>query len=320
MKHLFIVNPVAGHHDRTAEMREKVPPLFGSPEQYEIYTTSAPGDGEAKVRREALSGQELRIYAVGGDGTLNECVNGAYGCPNAAVTLYPGGTGNDFVRMFGPEKQRLYDLGELVNGEVRRLDLIECCGRLGVNICSVGIDARVGTQVHEYSRLPLLGGSAAYICSAVVNFCRGVGQPMSVSFGDESLSGSVALVCACNGRYYGGGWCPVPEARPDDGVLDFLVVRNAGRAKLLTLIPRYASGKYRQIPEKYISHYRGTELRISSPEELCVNVDGERLSACELSFRLIPAAVNFIFPRDMEFFKFNSQKYGDILRKSNISL
>ncbi|MCE6983484.1 lipid kinase, partial [Pseudomonas frederiksbergensis] len=89
------------------------------------------------------------VYACGGDGTLNECVNGAVGHDNVAVTHFPCGTGNDFIKMFGEEKDRFFDLSDLVRGEVRPLDVMECCGRYAVNICSVGIDARIGTEVHQ---------------------------------------------------------------------------------------------------------------------------------------------------------------------------
>ena len=320
MRHLFIVNPVAGGRDRTREIRAQAEAIFAEGGNYEVYTTTAPGDAVEKIRREASRNACLRVYAVGGDGTLNECVQGAAGLENTAVGLCPGGTGNDFARMFGSERRRLEDLHALTQGEVRPLDLIGCCGRYGINICSVGIDARIGTQVHDYPRVPLLGGAGPYLCSAVVNFCRGVEQPMELHFGSRSLSGNVALVCACNGRYYGGGWQPVPEARPDDGLLDFIIVHNISRMRLLSLAPAYAGGRYRSIPEKYLIHHRGTELHIESPESLSVNIDGELAVSHSVDFRVIPGGVNFIFPREMEFFKSSPSEYQDILSKSKISL
>ncbi len=126
------------------------------------------------IRETAADGAELRVYACGGDGTLNECVNGAAGLPNTAVTHFPCGTGNDFIRMFDNEKSRFYDLTELINGEVRPLDVIKCNDRYAINICSLGIDARVGTDVHKYSGLPLVGGAAGYVVSLAVNYVKGV--------------------------------------------------------------------------------------------------------------------------------------------------
>ena len=139
MKHLFIVNPVAGGKDRHEYVAEQARlALEGSADAYEVYITTAPMDACAKIKAEAASGEELRVYACGGDGTLNECVNGAVGHDNVAVTHFPCGTGNDFIKMFGEEKDRFFDLSDLVRGEVRPLDVMECCGRYAVNICSVG--------------------------------------------------------------------------------------------------------------------------------------------------------------------------------------
>lgn len=129
MKHLFIVNPVAGGKDRREYVAEQARlALEGSEDAYELYVTTAPMDACAKIAAEAASGEELRVYACGGDGTLNECVNGAAGRSNVAVTHFPCGTGNDFIKMFGEEKTRFSDLADLVHGEVRPFDIIECAG------------------------------------------------------------------------------------------------------------------------------------------------------------------------------------------------
>ena len=174
MKHLFIVNPVAGGKDRREYVTEQARrALEGSEDAYEVYVTTAPMDACAKIAAEAASGEELRVYACGGDGTLNECVNGAVGHANVAVTHFPCGTGNDFIKMFGEEKERFFDLAELVRGEVRPLDVMECCGRYAINICSVGIDARIGTEVHQYHD--------SYVLSAVANLFKGIAQPLTPS-------------------------------------------------------------------------------------------------------------------------------------------
>lgn len=204
MKHLFIVNPVAGGKDRREYVAEQARrALEGSEDAYEVYVTTAPMDACAKIAAEAASGEELRVYACGGDGTLNECVNGAAGRSNVAVTHFPCGTGNDFIKMFGEEKARFSDLADLVHGEVRPFDIIECCGRYALNICSVGIDARIGTEVHQYHD--------SYIFSAVANLFKGIAQPLTVRGCGMEYSGGTSLICACNGRFYGGGFNPIPR-------------------------------------------------------------------------------------------------------------
>ncbi len=303
MKHLFIVNPIAGGRDRTQEVTAQVEAAFaGRSESFEVYTTTAPMDACRKIEAEAASGDALRVYACGGDGTLNECVCGAAGRGNVAVTHFPGGTGNDFVRCFGAEKDRFRDLEALLGGEVRQLDVIDCNGRKSINICSVGIDARIGTEVHKYSSLPLLGGKASYITSAAVNLIKGVRQPLRVRCGGRIWEGDMSLICVCNGSYYGGGFHPVPEARPDDGILDFLIVKGVSRLGFVRLVGAYAKGKYAAMPD-FITHVRGSSIEIDSDEELAVNVDGEAIYGKTVRIRLEKGAVNFIVPKDMEFFR-----------------
>ena len=304
MKHLFIVNPVAGGRDRTQEVAAAVALAFsaGRDGDYEIYTTTAPMDATRKIEAEAARGDELRVYACGGDGTLNECVCGAVGHENVAVTHYPGGTGNDFVRCFGEEKDRFRDLDALLDGEVRKLDAIDCNGRYAINICSVGIDARIGIDVHKYSKLPLIGGAAGYVTSTAVNLVKGVKRPLRVRCGGKLYYGDMSLICACNGSYYGGGFHPVPEARPDDGVLDFLIVKGVSRLSFVKLVGAYAKGKYAEMP-KVITHVRGDSIEIESETELGINVDGEAVFGKTVCIRILPGAVNFLVPRDMAFFR-----------------
>ena len=130
MKHLFIVNPIAGGKDHTCEVRAKVENAFKTrDDEFEIYVTRAPMDATEKIKAEAATGAELRVYACGGDGTFNECVCGAAQMPNVALCPFPTGTGNDFCRMFGDESELYRDLYALLDGSVRPIDLIDCNGR-----------------------------------------------------------------------------------------------------------------------------------------------------------------------------------------------
>lgn len=303
MKHLFIVNPVAGGKDRSAEITAQAEQaLLESGVAFEVYVTKAPMDACEKIRTEAATGEDLRVYACGGDGTLNECVNGAVGLENVAVTHFPCGTGNDFIKMFGDEKERFFHLEELIDGEVRPFDVIECCGRYSINICSVGVDARIGTDVHKYSHIPVIGGATGYIVSTVVNLVKGVTQKLAVRGCGMEYEGGTTLICACNGQFYGGGFNPVPEARPDTGVLDYLVVKDVTRVQFASLVGKYAKGRWRELPQKFITHLTGTHLEIEGDEDMVVNIDGEALYSKRVNFDVCPGGVNFIVPRDMAFF------------------
>lgn len=302
MKHLFIVNPIAGGRDRTEAVRLRVEELFRNrSDKYEIYVTRAAMDAPEKIRREAAKGEDLRIYACGGDGTFNECVWGAAGLDNAAVCPYPTGTGNDFCRMFGDEQGLYRDLSALVEGWEHPIDLIECNGRYSANICSVGIDARIGTQVHNYSKIPLIGGATGYVVSTVVNIIKGISRNMRIRSGDFYAQGKHTLVCACNGRFYGGGFNPSLDARPDDGIMDVFIVKEVGLFTLARLIGMYAKGRADEMPE-YATHLRTDRIDISFDEDNVINIDGEAVFAREVSMRLIPGAVRLVVPRGLTFF------------------
>ena len=105
MKHIFIINPAAGKADKTAEYTAKITAACEGLD-YEILLTQAPGDATRMAREAAETGREVRLYACGGDGTLNEVVAGAAGYDNAAVTCYVGGSGNDFVKIFDDRDAR----------------------------------------------------------------------------------------------------------------------------------------------------------------------------------------------------------------------
>jgi len=305
MKHLFIINPVAGgvkgRLEETESMIHAVAENLSDP--YEIYETKAPMDACSKIAGDAASADTLYVYACGGDGTLNECVNGAALRANVAVTQYPCGTGNDFLRMFGQENvQKFRDLKALTAGVVRPLDLIDCNGRYGVNICSVGIDARVGADVHKYSSIPVIGGATGYVVALVVNVIKGVAQRFHITVEDFVFDKEITLACACNGRFYGGGFNPVPDAIPDDGILEYLVIKKVSRLKVAQIVGQYAKGNARRF-DKLVTYVRGGSMKIKGDREFVVNIDGEAIFAEEISFDIVPKGVNFIFPPEMDYLK-----------------
>ena len=304
MKHLFIVNPTAGGKDKTEEVRAKAEAAFARREDpFEIYVTKAPMDATRKIQEEAGKVDHLRVYACGGDGTFNECVCGAALRSNVAVCPFPTGTGNDFCRMFGEEKELFRNLDALLEGEERPIDLLDCNGRYSANICSVGVDARIGTDVHKYSHIPLIGGATGYVVSAIVNMFKGIATPMDITCDDYAVSGKHTLICACNGRYYGGGFNPSLDARPDDGIMDVYIVKKVNLVQFAALIGKYAKGQADELPQ-FIKHIRSTgEVTIRCQKEDVAQLDGEALRAKEFHFRMVPRGLKLIVPKGMYFFE-----------------
>lgn len=294
MRHLFIINPAAGKKGSTARLEALLDRLSVP---HEVAFTEGEGDARNLAREAVEAGEPVRIYACGGDGTLNEVVNGAAGCAHAAVTGVPKGTGNDFLKIFGPGYRELfYDLEALAVGPQVPFDLIDCNGHLGIDVACAGVDARVAAGVHRYKDLPFVSGIGAYILSLGENVLKGIARPMTVRMGDLNwVDKRTSLLCVCNGRHYGGGFMPVPEAMPDDGVLDMLLVREVGLFTLARLAGKYAKGLYRQYPE-LIQDYHGQEVYISAREPVTVVVDGEVMRDTDFTIRLSEKKVNFFYP------------------------
>ncbi len=301
--HLFVVNPTAGDRKYKDAMVCAIESFMAEQgEDYEIYITSGPMDASEKVRREAIKGRELRVYACGGDGTLSECVHGAAGFKNAAVTHYPCGTGNDFVKTFGDDAELFTSLRELTEGESLPLDIVDVNGRRGINIFSVGIDARVGIGADRFKNMPILGNKGAYIFSLLRELPRGISRNLTVTTETgEVISGSFTMVSICNGRYYGGGFNPTGKAKVNDGILDILLVKSVNIFTVARLIGKYAKGQYQSYPQ-YIRYIAGKKLTVEADTEFYVNVDGEALRTRKAQFKIIPGGVNFIFPKHSKFY------------------
>ena len=301
MKHIFIINPAAGKYDRTEEYTEKIEAVCRPRGlDYEICRSNAPGDCRRIAHEAAAAGEEVRLYACGGDGTLNEVINGAVGFDNAAVTHFPGGSGNDMIKMFS-ETAPFFDLERLLDCDEAQFDLIRCNETHSANILSMGIDARIGTEMARYKKLPLLSGHGAYLASTLVNLIKGISQHFVITLEDGTrLDDKFTLICACNGRWYGGGFNPVPDAEPDDGLLEVLVVKKVSILTASRVIGKYKAGQYRQLPE-LISHHRCKSLTIACDKPSVVNVDGEAVFTGEAKITVRPRALRFFYPRGLTY-------------------
>ena len=304
MKHLFIINPAAGKCDRTVTLKHQAEAVFGSRGlDYAIQVSKAPGDCTRLARKAAQEGDDLRIYACGGDGTLNEVINGMAGFDNVSVTHCPSGSGNDFVKIFD-HPEAFTDLERFLDCQEAHFDLIRCQSgdqvRYAGNVCSMGLDARIGTQIGRYRRLPLVSGKGAYALSTVVNVLEGIRRPYIIEMNDQRISGDQTLVCICNGRWYGGSFNPVPDAEPDDGLLDVLLVKPVNLFQVAAVIGKYQKGQYAQYPQ-LIRHFRTDKLRIQCTEQSVVNIDGEALDSLDATFTAVPHALRFFYPTGLQY-------------------
>ena len=298
MKHLFIINPAAGSKNRTDEYSEVIHKVCRARKlSYEIRVSTAPGECARIAREAAETGEELRVYACGGDGTLNEVVAGVAGHDNAAVTVFSGGSGNDFVKLFDDPKA-FFDLHRLMDAEEATFDLIRCNDDIALNICSVGLDARIGTDVSNYKRLPLLHGFRAYIASTVVNVVRGIHEHYVVEINGETIDADQTMICVCNGRFYGGGFNPVPEADPSDGLLEVLLVKKLSRLQVPGVIGKYQAGRYKELPD-LVRHFQTKSVKITCDKPTPINLDGELRWSQVVEMKVAEEKIRFFYPKGL---------------------
>lgn len=299
MEHIFIVNPKSGKKDSTTDIKEYLENNCNNI-KYTIYNTTGVGDAIRYVKERCENKSEsLRFYACGGDGTLNEVVNGMYGYNDVSVSVYPCGTGNDFVKVFGKEN-KFTDIKNIIDGEEQDIDLLEVNGRLCVNICNLGFDAAVSYNMNKFKKWPLVSGKMAYNLGLVYSLIFKMKQKCKVYI-DEKLEfeGNLLLTAAGNGFCCGGGYYCLPRANVFDGIIDTVIVKTMSRFKFVKMVGNYKSGEYVNMP-KYDSvckYYKCHSIKLESEKDIVCGLDGECERTKEVNIRVIPKAVKFIVPK-----------------------
>ncbi len=301
MRHIFIINPSAGGRQNTTAVIGRIETACRQQGvEYDVYLTSHAGHATEIVGAAARAHPDkaLVFYACGGDGTLNEVATGVAGLEREDVTFtaYPIGTGNDYVKMFKGGRDAFLKLEDLLAGTAIDIDYIQSDCGCSINILSVGLDAEVAMRKDRYRFLGT--GLVPYALSAVENVIRGIGKSYSVNVDGEQMDGEYTLIFVGNGRFYGGGFCPVEHSKLGDGLLDVLLVNKVSRLQAASLINKYKNGQYREL-EKYITYRQAKELRIFSKtnDDMCINLDGEIVRSSHLSLRIEPQRLRFVIPR-----------------------
>lgn len=302
MKHIFIINPKAGKKDITPFITQEIKNCLPETD-YEIYLTKGTLDGLNYVKKycQEHMGEELRFYSCGGDGTLNEVTNGAFGFDNVSITCYPSGSGNDFVKYFG-DKESFLNLNNLINGREKIVDLLNLDGRYVLNIFNMGFDADCAMRMIKYKRLPLVSGKGAYILGILVSFLKKLPRKLKVTLDDQIIfDGEGLLGSAANSICYGGGFYCTPYAKVDDGLIDVVVVKKISRLKFINLIKYYKNGTHLNNPKlaPYIIFKQGKKVEIESNKDLYYSIDGEVSSSKKINIEIVPNAIKFVVPANL---------------------
>jgi len=335
MKHIFIMNPAAGKGKAGKVFLPKIiETVKRMGVDYEIHRTMAPGDARhfvkarCEAREEGSNQEELRFYACGGDGTLNEVANGAFGYDLVEIAMIPAGTGNDFPRSFGDLKH-FEDIEKQILGTGRPVDLIRyeavvpnpVTGNLSydldslfdsdpdpivnycINMFNIGLDCNVADLVTKIKEQPLVPGPLAYALGVGIVLGKKEGVNLEIRLDNgEVYDGDLMLVAIGNGNYCGGGFKGVPLAKVDDGLLDVSIVNNISRRTFLSLLGKYRKGTHLEDPvvQSFLTYRKCKRLTIypSNPVKFCT--DGEVSMVGEVTFEIIPGGIKFSVPRGCE--------------------
>lgn len=302
MKHYFITNPAAGKKNSCEILSENINKACNEKGvSFEIYKTTGVGDATAFVRKiceSNESGEELRFYACGGDGTLCEVVSGAVGFPFASVGLIPKGTGNDFVRNF-KNNELFFDFSAQLDASEISLDVLKCNDMYSVNMINIGFDCEVVKKMMKIKRSPLVPSKLAYIFGLLLTFIKKPGVKAKISInGGEETENNLLLTTIANGCYCGGGFHSNPLALLTDGKINTLLVNYIGRLRFLGLVSSYKKGTH-LVPENDDILSSGTYDTIDFTFDgmQSISVDGEiREVDKQLHIEAIHDGLRFLVP------------------------
>ena len=294
MRDIFIINPAAGKEDCTVALTAQIREVYG--DDAKILITTGEGDALLKARREAETGDEVRIFACGGDGTSFEVLNGIVGYENAAIGVIPIGSANDFIKYFGfDSKPRFLDLKKQKNGTLLPIDLIKAGDKYCMNQCCAGLDAQVADFMRGFKRLPFISGPMAYNLAVVKAFLGKIGINMKVTAdGKIFKDGSVLFAVCANAPVYGGGYISAPKAVLNDGLLDCVTIDTVKRIRVPSLLPKYKGGKHEELDVCTMGRCKSFEFECD--REIPVSLDGEIIHTDKFKCEIIEKGINFVLP------------------------
>ncbi len=302
MKHIFVVNPCAGKQDSTTIITQKVEAYASAhPDfDYQIYVTRAAGDATRWTRQWCADHPDtnVRFYACGGDGTLNEVVTGIIGFPNVQVTVHANGSGNDYIKYYD-SLEAFSDIDRLVNGIPHPVDVMKVNDRYSINVCNFGFDAMVCKVGNDVRRKPIIGGKHSYTTGIIKSLFTSRSNYVRMTVDGEPFYDGYMLLCTLgNGRYNGGNYMCAPLSKNDDGLLEVNLFKRMSLTKFASLVGDYSRGTHINRPDvKHLMQYRqGTVVEMASPDPFWLVIDGEMLHSNRYRVHNIKHAVTFVSP------------------------
>lgn len=291
MEHIILVNPIAGRK-KGEKYAVRIQKLL---EKYNV-TSSIHVSKYPKhltlLAKELSSKSKCRFYSIGGDGTLNEIMQGIIGT-DSEIVVTACGTGNDFIRSISKYKSMRKIIVNSINAPSSLIDIMQLNNnRYCMNILSAGFDAMVGKNIDKFRWVPLVSGTFKYNLSIIYTLFQNKNFKFKVRLNDEVIKQYFTLVAISNGKYYGGGVCPSPDAIVDDGLLDICLIDSTSLFKKIILLPKYKATKHLNL--KPVKMKKTNKISIVSTKRFPVNVDGEIFYTKKLQCKLIPQCINIV--------------------------
>lgn len=291
MDHLFIVNPTAGK-GKGLKYIEEIKEIFkSSSDEYIIEITKYQGHG-TEIAKKYTEAADFKVYSVGGDGTLNEILNGMAGS-SSSLGIIPAGTGNDFFRSIS-DSSLTNILNRTINGTEQFFDLGKANNSFFLNVSSVGLDAEVAYNSRYYKKIPFSPALSAYVISLFTTVFKYKSSNIRINIDGNEFCKKTLFLAVANGKYYGGGMLLAPKSDIHDGYFDIYHVDNLNIFKILLLFPKLIKGVHENLKE--VTYFKGKNVKIVSDNELSFNVDGEVSKASIINFLIIPKGIKIIVP------------------------
>lgn len=229
------------------------------------------------AQKYALQQEPTHIFICGGDGTIHEVMNGIAGQNHIKVSILPIGTGNDFIKSFdGLTKEDFLDLSNYKNPRELDVDLLKVNGEYAVNTISLGFDVKVAEEVNNMASKFKLSGIVAYYFGMLKTLAQLKCETYEIQIDEEeSKNGEYTFVVFCNGKYYGGGYKPCPQAKVNDGIIDICYIKKVSKTGVLKLAGTYEKGEHVNYPELAEFH-TGKTIHVNTRNRtIKINLDGE---------------------------------------------
>lgn len=282
---LVILNPAA-RRERAGQWRARVQQVA---EGADLHSTSRIGEAESLARQGAREGYR-RIVAAGGDGTINEVVNGLAGS-SATLGLLPIGSVNVFATELGLPAGDLRQCWRIIrDGHTRTIDLPNANGKHFVQLAGIGLDAQAVKETSLAFKRSF--GPLSYLISAAQIASRPPPHLLIESKGAKTIEGSFVLIG--NGRFYGGPFPFFKRALIDDGLLDVVVFKRIAYLDIIRYLQDVIFSSAITMPE--LEYFQSKRLRVSSASEVPVEVDGELIGNCPVEFRVQERGLRVLAP------------------------